>query len=302
MLLRKTILVSGIIGRVKNLKVTPLLCGANLSNTKLENAILNYSNLSEAICKDANLRNINLYSSICEKANFSGTNLEVANLAHADLKKAYFLKAYLGGGDVQCANLNGAHLIYCSLNSADLRESDLTGIITFGWNVSDIIIDNVTCDYVYIDLDGRKRIPKNRDFEKGEFEELLYKHDAINNAFLNDVKEKRAIRYVFISYVSEDYDKIRKLSDVLESNGIKVWLDKEKLRSGVKWENAIIDAIKSGIYFIACFSENSENKQKTFQRKEIRIALNELALMPDDKVWFIPVKLSDCKSPLCQYK
>ncbi len=74
-----------------------------------------------------------------------------------------------------------------------------------------------------------------------------------------------------------------------------MWLDKEKLQPGIKWENAIINAIKDGIYFIACFSENSENKKRSFQRKEIRIALNELVLMPDDKIWFIPVKLSDCK-------
>ena len=112
-----------------------------------------------------------------------------------------------------------------------------------------------------------------------------------------DVKERRAVRHVFISYVKEDYDKIKKLTEALESNEIKVWLDKEMLSPGEKWENAIVTAIKSGTYFIPCFSKNSESRGKTFQRKEIRIALNELALMPDEKVWFIPVKLSDCTIP-----
>ncbi len=67
---------------------------------------------------------------------------------------------------------------------------------------------------------------------------------------------------MFISYVNEDYDKVKDLSNALQNKGIKVWLDKEKLQPGIKWENAIIDAIKDGIYFIACFSENSENKKR----------------------------------------
>lgn len=283
--------------RTKNLTTTPLLSGINLSNAKLENAILNYAILSEANFEEANLQNVNLYLSICEKANFSGANLHVANLARANLSKAYLVRANIGGGDVQCADLKDANLVYCTLTSVDLRESDLTGIVTHEWNVSDIIIDNVTCEYVYVDMDRRERVPKDRNFEKGEFEQLIYKHNTINDAFLNDVIEKRAIKHVFISYVNEDYDKVRKLSDALESNGIKVWLDKEQLQPGVRWENAIVNAIKGGVYFIACFSENSQRKQKTFQRKEIRIALSELALMPDDKVWFIPVKLSECEIP-----
>ena len=63
--------------RIRNLKVTPLLSGVNLSNARLENAILNYSVLSEANFEGADLENINLYSSICGQANFSGANLHV---------------------------------------------------------------------------------------------------------------------------------------------------------------------------------------------------------------------------------
>jgi uncharacterized protein YjbI with pentapeptide repeats len=283
--------------RTKNLTITPLLSGINLSNANLENAILNNAILSEANFEGANLQNANLWLSTCEKANFSGANIHIANLARANLSKAHLVRANIGGGDVQSANLRDANLVYCTLAGTDLRESDLTGIVTHGWNVSDIIVDDVTCAYIFVDMDRKVKVPKDRNFEKGEFEQLIYKHNAINDAFLSDVIEKRLIKHVFISYVNEDYEKVNKLLAALESNGIKVWLDKEQLQPGMRWEDAIVNAIKDGVYFIACFSKNSQRKPKTFQRKEIRIALSELALMPDEKIWFIPVKFSECEIP-----
>jgi hypothetical protein len=109
------------------------------------------------------------------------------------------------------------------------------------------------------------------------------------------VKENMA--KVFISYVQENSTEVARLVKELRGRGINVWLDKDSLLPGVKWKDAIRNAIRDGDFFIACFSEEYYQKDKTYMNEELIIAIEELRTVASNKTWFIPVILNECNVP-----
>jgi hypothetical protein len=103
--------------------------------------------------------------------------------------------------------------------------------------------------------------------------------------------------HIFISYVREDVEVVTRLASTLKDAGHEVWIDSDALNPGDDWRTSIRRAIASGSYFFACFSENSINKHKSVMNEEIGIALEQMRQMPDDAVWFVPVRLSNCSLP-----
>ena len=103
--------------------------------------------------------------------------------------------------------------------------------------------------------------------------------------------------HVFISYVRENSCDVQKLCDDLTERGINVWLDRSSIQPGVRWKNAIRNAIKQGDFFIACFSKEYHERSKTYMNEELTIAIDELRQFPINRSWFIPVLLSECNIP-----
>jgi hypothetical protein len=101
---------------------------------------------------------------------------------------------------------------------------------------------------------------------------------------------------VFIAYATEDSISAERLFNELTAHGFAVWLDRRKLLPGEDWPNRIEDAIASSDFFIACFSSKSVRKRGGFQQ-EIHHALNYSSSVPLDEVFFIPVRLDDCRVP-----
>ena len=60
-------------------------------------------------------------------------------------------------------------------------------------------------------------------------------------------------RHVFISYVRENQKQVDRLCHDLESHGVNVWLDRNDIKPGARWKNAIRKAIRQDDFFIACF-------------------------------------------------
>lgn len=102
---------------------------------------------------------------------------------------------------------------------------------------------------------------------------------------------------IFISYVREDATAVDRLASGLRDNGFDVWLDRTHLIAGVKWKSVIRKAIRSGDYFIACFSPAYTRKNETFMNEELIIAIDRLRLMHRSRHWFIPVMLEKCDLP-----
>ena len=105
------------------------------------------------------------------------------------------------------------------------------------------------------------------------------------------------MQHVFISYVSENRKEIDRLYKALTSHGIKVWLDRNDIPPGLRWKTEIRRAIQQGLFFIACFSKEYHERDKTYMIKELTIAIGELRQRSADRVWFVPIKLNECEIP-----
>jgi hypothetical protein len=104
-------------------------------------------------------------------------------------------------------------------------------------------------------------------------------------------------QYVFISYVRENQNQIERLCQDLESQGVNIWLDRNSIKPGARWKDAIREAIRHGDFFIACFSDDYTSKTKTYMNEELTLAIEELRQSASTREWFIPVLLSDCDIP-----
>lgn len=103
--------------------------------------------------------------------------------------------------------------------------------------------------------------------------------------------------HVFLSYVREDWSKVKKLHDALTAAGIPVWIDRKSIKAGARWQDSIRIAIREGDFFIVCFSSNYAERDRSYVNEEITIAIEELRQMPTNREWFIPVRLDDCRIP-----
>lgn len=103
--------------------------------------------------------------------------------------------------------------------------------------------------------------------------------------------------HVFISYVHENTEIVNRLGQALESFDITVWIDLQDLFPGDRLRPRIRQAIQEGDFFLACFSREYHARERTFMNIELDVAIDELQRRPNNRVWFIPVKLNDCEIP-----
>ena len=127
------------------------LCGADLSN----------SNIQDANLWKAKLQNANLF-----KANLQDTNLWVADLQNADVWEANLQDANLQNADLQNADLSGANL-----QDGDLREAKLSGAIYTDSESKFIWCSNNDCSTIVPDdfdpkQAGRILIRTQEDYDK----------------------------------------------------------------------------------------------------------------------------------------
>jgi len=79
--------------------------------------------------------------------------------------------------------------------------------------------------------------------------------------------------HVFVSYVREDQATVDRLVEALRGSGRLVWLDREKIEPGQRWQVAIRQAIESGAYFVACFSQAYYLRARSYMNEELTIAI-----------------------------
>ena len=103
--------------------------------------------------------------------------------------------------------------------------------------------------------------------------------------------------HVFVSYLHEDKPVIHRLVKELRDRGIQVWLDREHIMPGQRWQHAIRRAISGGSYFLACFSSSYYRRDSSYINEELVLAIEELRRRPVDRTWFIPVLLDKCEVP-----
>src|SRR5690242_18710152 len=94
--------------------------------------------------------------------------------------------------------------------------------------------------------------------------------------------------YAFISYVRDNSDTVDHLAKDLRRLGVEVWLDRNNIMPGQRWKIAIRKAIQQGAFFIACYSKELNARPETYMHGELRLAIDRLRQMPNDRMWFIP--------------
>ncbi|TVL98576.1 MAG: hypothetical protein CV087_21160 [Candidatus Brocadia sp. WS118] len=171
------------------------LVAANLNGAILDNAKLDFAQLFGAKLTNANINNANLQAVTLASGNLYNSKFQKTNLSEANLEGANLEATDLSGSDltiatIRVANLRNSNLSHCNLTYSDLRESDLSGAIFTGANLyysalQGWIIKDIKCDYVYFDYAQKfeNRIPKDRDFEPGEFERLYREVPTIEIEF-----------------------------------------------------------------------------------------------------------------------
>lgn len=98
-------------------------------------------------------------------------------------------------------------------------------------------------------------------------------------------------KHVFVSYVREDKEAVDGLCAVLEAAQIPYWRDRKDLGAGDAWRAKIREAIRGGsLVFLACFSDNSRAKGKSYMNEELTLAVDEFRQRPPGATWLIPVR------------
>ncbi|MFI8356834.1 toll/interleukin-1 receptor domain-containing protein [Streptomyces cyaneofuscatus] len=98
-------------------------------------------------------------------------------------------------------------------------------------------------------------------------------------------------KHVFISYVREDSEQVDSLCAVLEAAQIPYWRDRKDLGPGDSWKAQIRAAIRDGsLVFLACFSDSSRARDKSYMNEELALAVEEFRQRPPGRVWLIPVR------------
>lgn len=104
--------------------------------------------------------------------------------------------------------------------------------------------------------------------------------------------------HAFISYAREDSDRVGQLQRKLQAAGVPVWRDTADLWPGEDWRMKIRRAITdNALVFIACFSQASLARSKSYQNEELTLAIEQLRWRPVDDPWLIPVRFDECEVP-----
>lgn len=101
---------------------------------------------------------------------------------------------------------------------------------------------------------------------------------------------------VFISYASEDLEKVEPYYFELKKQGFTPWMDKHDLIAGQDWKLELSKVITSCDCAIIFLSQKSTTKTGYVQ-KEMREFLELLKYRPEGAIYLIPAKLEECETP-----
>ena len=104
---------------------------------------------------------------------------------------------------------------------------------------------------------------------------------------------------VFLSYATEDADRVVSLRKELQNRNISVWLDRQNLRAGQNWEAQIARIIKSVDYFVFVqtekMDERDQHRQVGVYNRELKMALERLKDLPYATEFLFHVTIGACR-------
>lgn len=162
---------------------------AKFYKANLNQATLGRSILDKALVVEANLEKAELRTTSLVSCDLSRSNLFFANLHNANLIKANLFLTNLTKADLWQANLTYASLYCTQLAQTNLQRCILTGALIKDCNISSADLNNVICNYIYLEHNYKERRPHSRNFEQEEFvkryQEMLKTVDLYFNRGIN---------------------------------------------------------------------------------------------------------------------
>jgi hypothetical protein len=101
---------------------------------------------------------------------------------------------------------------------------------------------------------------------------------------------------IFFSYASEDRDRVMGIHAYVDELGYNTWIDRINLVGGQDWDLEISTAIEQAAIGLVFLSNKSVEKTG-YVNKEIKRILDKMDMMPEGKVFMIPIRLDDCPIP-----
>jgi uncharacterized protein YjbI with pentapeptide repeats len=242
------------------------LCGADLRGAKLHRADLGGADLAGA--------NLSYkFDDLRSRVDLSGANLRGARLFQTDLRGANLSDADLLVANLEGANLSGANLNQANLRGADLENANLHGAKLVGTNLDQAKIAYTNFGYVdlsrTIGLDAVRHIgPAEIGISTiyrsgGNISEPFLRGAGVPEPFIGYMKSLVAAMApyefysCFISYSHADKAFARRLYDMLQSKGVRCWLDEHQLLPGDDIYHEVDRGIRLWDKMLLCCSENS---------------------------------------------
>lgn len=162
-----------------------------LIKTYLEEAILSYSDFSDADLYAANLRSAQL-----EQSSFSNTDLSYADLSNANSAGAQFDNASL-----RYTNFRGANLTGACFDGADLSHADFTGAILDNATFLGAMIENTIFDHAKM----RRVKLDNLSITSSSFKSTVLTNASLQNVRLTPGTSMKNADFQFCDLSSSDF-------------------------------------------------------------------------------------------------
>lgn len=101
---------------------------------------------------------------------------------------------------------------------------------------------------------------------------------------------------IFISYASEDRERVVPFYDLLQKHGLDPWMDCKNILGGQNWDYEIKTALDRSEIIVVFVSQNSVDKRGYAQR-EIKLAIKKYEEKLVNDIYIIPVQLDDGEFP-----
>ena len=101
---------------------------------------------------------------------------------------------------------------------------------------------------------------------------------------------------IFLSYAREDSERAEKIYSMINRPDRPVFYDKESLMPGMDWKEEIGKKLETCKLVLILYSRHTEEKEG-FIQKEIRYALERSEMMPEGRIFIVPIRFDEATVP-----
>lgn len=251
--------------------------GANLSNTNLRGADLQFvlfqgANLTNADLSDASLLDTRLSGANCTGANLIGTDIHGTLFDHADLTHAKLNHAVFRAGSQHLTNFTNSVLERTCFCDLDLRNAiGLNAVTHLGPSSIDV-------GTIYR---SKGQIPDEFLIGVGLPDEMI--------AFVHSISGAIQFYSCFISYSSKDEEIAKRIHADLQTHGVRCWFAPEDLKIGDRFRARIDESILLYDKLLLILSGHSVSS--SWVEKEVETAMEKER--DQRRTVLFPVRLDD---------